>query len=126
MFVGFGDGSDHAAGVAYGYRVVGDVVHHYGAAANDYVGTDADTRHHLHSATYPYIVAHGDGVGILEALVAALGVDGVTGSVEAAVGGYEYVVAKGDLGGIEDDGVVVGKEVVAYLDVVAIDRKSVV
>lgn len=120
MLVGFGDGSDHAAGIAHGYGVVGDVVHHYGATANDYVGADGDTGHHLHTATYPYIVAHGDGVGILEALVAALGVDGVAGSVEAAVGGYEDVVAKGDLGGIEDDGVVVGKEVFAYLDVIAV------
>jgi hypothetical protein len=45
--------------------------------------------------------------------------DRMMGSVEPTIGANEHVVTKGDLAGIHKNTIIVGKEVIAYLDVEA-------
>ena len=116
-FVGFGDGADYAAGVACGEYARWDVMHHDAAAGDNRVVADGHTRHHAHIAAKPHIVAHGNGQGVLEPVVALLGIERVSGGVEGAVRGDEHMVAKGDARLVENDQIGVGKEVFAHLDV---------
>ena len=70
------------AGIADSHRVIGDVLHHDAAAADDHIAADGHARHHLHACADPDIVPHRDRVGILKPGVAALEVDGVTSQVK--------------------------------------------
>ena len=120
MFVGFGYGADRAAGITYSHYIVGDVFHHDRATANDYVRTNLHAWHYMYACANPYIIAHRDGVGVLQALIAALGINRMTCSVETTVGSDKHIIAKSDFGTIQNDGIVVGKEVLAYFDIIAI------
>ena len=115
------------AGIADSHRVIGDVLHHDAAAADDHIAADGHARHHLHACADPDIVPHRDRVGILKPGVAALEVDGVTSGVETAVRRNKDVIAEFHLSTIKDDQVVVGVEIFAQFDVVAIiapERRS--
>ena len=81
MFVGFGDGADGTARVAHGYYIIGDVFYHNRATANDYIRADLHPWHHMYACSYPHIIAHRDGVGILQTLIAALGINRVRPAV---------------------------------------------
>lgn len=81
LFVLIGDGTDDMAGIADSHRVIGDVLHHDAAAADNHIAADGHARHHLHACADPDIVPHCDKVGILKPGVAALEVDGVTSSL---------------------------------------------
>ena len=74
----------------------------------------------MYACSNPYIIAHSDGVGILQALIAAFGINRMTCGVEATVRSDKHIIAKSDFGTIENDGIVVGEEVLAYFDFVAI------
>lgn len=91
-----------------------------GAGAYDRVAANRDTWQHRDIAAKPYVVAHMDGFGPLDAGVASLDVDGMDGRVEAAVGTNKDVVAKGHLSLVEDGEVEVGKEMFAQLDVTTV------
>ena len=49
---------------------------------------------HLHPRSYPYVVAHSDGMNPLKPYVAALGIERVLGSVETATGADKHMVAE--------------------------------
>ena len=100
MFVGFGNGADWTAGIADCYHVIRDVFYHYGATANDYVRTNLHAWHYMYACANPYIIAHRDGVGILQTLIAALCINGVTCRIKTAVGSNKDIVAKSDFGTI--------------------------
>ena len=74
----------------------------------------------MYASTYPHIIAYCDGISILQSLVAPLKVDGMSCRVETAVRSNEHIITKPNLCCIEDDEVVVGIEVFAYLNVIAI------
>ena len=120
LAVGFGDGAYDAARVTAGDDVGRDVAHDHTAGCDDGIVADGHAGGDGHAAANPHVVADGDGPGIFEPLVATLHIDGVAGSIEAHVGGNEYVVADGDGGLVEHHAVEVGKEVFAYVDVVAV------
>ena len=98
----------------------GHVMRHHAACADDGPVADGHTRQDDHVAAYPHVVADADGVGILQACVAAGDVERMASSIDAYVRRNEYVVADGDVGSVEDDEVGVGKEVAADADVVAV------
>ena len=68
----------------------------------------------------PYVVSYSDWACIFESFVALGCFERVSGGVESAVGGDEYVVAEGYFCTIEDNEVEVGIEVFANFDVEAV------
>ena len=120
MFVGFGDGADWTAGIADCYHIIRDVFYHYGATANDYVRTYLHAWHYMYACANPYIIAHRDGVGVLQSLIAAVGINRVTSGVETTVGSNKHIIAKSDFGTVQNDGIMIGKEVLSYFDIIAI------
>ena len=120
MFVGFGDGADGTARVAHGYYIIGDVFYDHRATANDNIRTNLHAWHHMYTCSNPHIIAHCDGVGILQALIAAVGINRMTCCVKTAVGSDKHIIAKSDFGTIQNDGIVVGEEILTYFDIIAI------
>lgn len=114
------EGVEDAAGVAGGDDVGGDVAGDHAAGSDGGVVADGDTGEDGYVCADPHVVAHGDGSGVFESGVAEVYFEGMPGSVESAVGGYEYVVAECDRGFVKYDEVEVGKEVFTDMYVVAV------
>ena len=81
----------HAAGVAGGDGVGGDVAYDYAARAYHAVVADGDAGTYYHSAADPDVVADSDGLGPLGAGVAGLGVEWMAGREDAHVGAFMSV-----------------------------------
>ena len=94
------------------------------ACANNGVVANAYSRTHCDVSAKPYVVTHIDGKRPLLAGIAALGIYRVAWSVERAVGADEYMVAKGNLGLIEDYHVGIGKEILTYFNVESVVAKE--
>ena len=114
------DGAHNTARVAHRNYIRRNIFDHHRAATNHYIRANRNARHNLHPSTNPHIIANGDRVGVLQPPVSALGIDGVPGSVETAVGGNKNIVAELYLRTIQNHCVVVGKEVLANLDIIAV------
>lgn len=115
-----GDGPQHPAGAAHGHHPVRDVPVHHAARADHRVAADAHAGQHRHRRADPHIVAHRDGVGVLQAPVALPGVQGMARRGKDAVGRDEHIVAEHHLRAVQDDAVVVGIKILADLDVAAV------
>ena len=115
MPVCISDWTDYPAGIACCHGIVGNILYHDTAAADNYIGTDGDTRHHLDTSTYPHIVAHGDRIGILQSFVAPFRVNRVSCRMKSAVRSYKDIVAKRDLSRIKNYKIMVRIEVFSYL-----------
>ena len=111
-----GDWAQDATRVTHRHHIRRDILDHHRATTNHDIRANRYARHNLHSRTNPHIIAHGDGIGILQSLIAALGVDGVSRGVKTAVGGNEDIVAELHLRTVQDHRIVVGKEALANLD----------
>ena len=83
-------------------------------------GTWAQTWEDVDGGADPDVAADGDGIGVFQAGITSFAVDGMAGCVKAAIGCNEDIVTKGDGSAVQDDRVVVGEEIVTYVDIVAI------
>lgn len=111
---------DDAAGIADSDGVGRDVVRDYRACADGTVVTDSDARKDGHRTAYPAVVADGDRLRPLLTGVAFHGVGAVAGGVDRHIGTDESVVADGDRGFVENGAMEIGKETLAYADVLAV------
>ena len=105
---------------AYGDTVIGDVLDDNAAGADDNVAADGDAWEDVDGGADPDVAADGDGIGVFQAGITSFAVDGMAGCVKAAIGCNEDIVTKGDGSAVQDDRVVVGEEIVTYVDIVAI------
>ena len=108
------------AGIAHRNAVAGNVLDHNASAADDHIASDGDPGHNLNPRADPYIVANRNGIRIFHPPVPALKINGVPGCMEAAVRPNEHIVPKGHLGSIQNHQVVIGVEIFAQLDIVAV------
>lgn len=120
FFIFFCNWADHPAGIACGNHSGWNILCYDTAAANDDIAANGDTWQDLYSAAEPHIVADRDRTGIFQTLIAAFGVNRMSGGIKAAVWSNEHVVSKGHLCTIENDTVMVGKEVFTDFNVIAI------
>ena len=63
------------------------------------------------------MAAHPDWLGDLQTGISLLGIQRMTGGIETALGRNKHIVAKGDLPGIHKNAVIVGKKMVAHLNI---------
>ena len=112
--------TDDPTWIAHSHGIVGNILHHHAAATDNDIGADGDTWHYMYACTYPHIITNSDRTSILQPLVATLKVYGMSCCVETAVWPHEHIVSKPYLRSIQDNEVVVGIEVLAYLDIIAI------
>ena len=92
-----GDGAEHSAGIAYSKYSGGDVPC-YDASSADYGAVaDGDSPKDGCRASYPDVVADGDGATALVVGVALLGEEGVVWGVDADVRADEGASADVDL-----------------------------
>lgn len=108
------------ARVSDGDAIGGDIFDDDASAADDGIVADRHARHDLRAAADPNVVSDCDGGGGFEPPIAQLRVDGVLRGIESANRTDEDVVAEGDGRAVENDGVVIGKEVVSDADIVAV------
>ena len=90
------------------------------AGTDGYIAPNSYTRAYRNIAAYPYIVAHMDGLGIFQPLVALFHVEWMTGCIERTARSDEDIIAKGNLRLVEDDTIGIGEEMIADLYVIAI------
>lgn len=114
--------ADYAAGISGCNNSRRDVLRDNASSADNGIVADGYAREYAYAAAYPYVVSNSDGVGIFQSLVTQFGIEGMACSVEAAVGAYKYVVAKGYGSCVENDTVEVGKKVMPYFNVVAMSQ----
>ena len=79
-----------------------------------------NSGHHLNARTDPHIIAHGNRIGIFQALISTLRINRVSCRVETAVGRDKYIIAKRHFSSVKNNRVVIGKEVLADLDIVTV------
>ncbi len=111
---------DDFARISNSNRIIRNIFDDYAAGANDHIAAYCHTRQYMDAATDPDIIANSDRIGVFKPGISSIRVNGVSGSVKAAVGSYEHVIAEYDFARIEYDSVVIGKKVIADLDVIAI------
>ena len=102
------------------WGIIRNIPGHDAACPYDHIAAYGHAWQHMDSAAEPDIVAHNDGMSVFQAGISPFCVNGVARSVESAVGGDEHVVPEYDFCRIEYHGVVIGEEVVADFDVVAV------
>ena len=61
LLVLFGDGAQNTAGIAHCHHVIGDIVSHHAAGADNNVAANGHTGHYHAVAAEPNVVSHGDG-----------------------------------------------------------------
>lgn len=93
---------------------------HHGACADCAVVADCHARQDSHRTAYPAVVADGHRLCPLFTRIALHGVGAVAGGVDRHVGADESVVADGDRGFVENGAMEIGKETLAYADVLAV------
>lgn len=120
FFIIFRDWADHFAGIADCHRVARDVFDDHAPSADHNITADRDSGHHLNSATNPHIVPDRDRVGILKSLISALRIDRMTCRVESAVRRNEYIVPKRHFCTVQNDQIVVGKEILTDLNMIPV------
>ncbi len=108
------------ARVPDGDAIGGDIFDDDASAADDGIVADGHARHDLRAAADPHVISDGDWGGGFAPPIAQLRVDGVLSGIESAIRTDEDVVAEGDGRAIENDGVVIGKEVVSEADIIAV------
>ena len=111
---------DDAAGIADGDGVGRDVVRDHRACSDGAVVADSDARKDSHRTAYPAVVADGDRLCPLLTGVALRGIGAVAGGVDRHIGTDESVVADGYGGFVENGAMEIGKETLAYADVLAV------
>lgn len=74
--------------------MVGDVPDHHAAGADDHIAADGHAGADLHAGADPHIIAHMDGPGVLQALVAPRRVDGVARGVMLAISAIAAFLAR--------------------------------
>jgi len=109
-----------AAGHTHGDHIVGNGFCHDAARADYGIVPDRDARKHGGACTNPHVVAYFDRFCDFKARLALLGVDGVFGGGEAAIGGDEYVVAESHLRSVRYDEIVIGIKIIAYGNVIPV------
>ena len=114
----FCDRAANPAGVAKGDDAVGDIMVDEAACADHDVATDRDTRQDDAIAAKPNITANVNRKRGLEVLISQRGVQRVQRGVKRAVRADEHIVPKHDFSGIDENTVVVQKEILANFDIV--------
>ena len=116
---------NYLARIADRHYVRWDILGYDGSGTDGYVITDGDSRKNSDTATDPYVVADGDRLRPLVAGVPFDRVSAVTGCIDTYIRPDEAVITDGDLCFVKNGEVEVGKETLAYADllaVVAIER----
>lgn len=90
------------------------------AAADHDITAYGNSGHHLNARTDPHIIAHGNRIGIFQALISTLRIYRVSCRVETAVGRDKYIIAKRHFSSVKNNRVVISKEVLADLDIVTV------
>lgn len=86
--------SDYATRIAHGQRMGRNVFGYYTASSYYATITYRHTRQHTDVGPNPHIVAHSDGVGILQPPVSQFDIERMTRSIKPAVWSNEDVVSK--------------------------------
>jgi len=111
--------ANNTAGITAGQNIVGNIVTHNAAAANDNIAANGHAGHNYASAADPYVVTDCNGFGIFVKLVAERWMKRVVGGVEATLRADKYIIAEGYFAGIEKNTVVISVEIVAGFNVSA-------
>ena len=98
----------------------GDVPGDHAARADHRTVADGDPGQHRHVSAQPHVVPHGDGGGALLARGALGRVQGMDGSIKAAIGPHQYPLPEGDRGAIQNHQVIVGEKALSHEDIFSI------
>ena len=120
VFVRFGDFPQNSAWHAHGHRVFGNVPGNYAARADYGIISDGNAREHGRTRADPHVVPNGDGLRYFQPRFALFGVRGMFRRGKTAVGRDKHVVAESNARAVRDNEVMVGIELVAYGDIVAV------
>lgn len=104
---------DNAGRIPDGHAVRGDIARYYRACADDHVVADGDPRQDCDAAADPHIIADGHRERPLIPRVALLGVERMTGRVDADVRPDESVVTEGYVRFIENREIEICEEILA-------------
>ena len=116
----FRDLANHVAGIAEGEHIVRDVFRDDGACADHDVVTDRHSRHDTDISTDPDIVPDRDIDPVLISGVPCLRMKRVSCGAEHDIRSAHDIVPDGDLAHVQNDKVVVSKEILPDRDVVSI------
>lgn len=112
-----GDCAANTTGVSKGDNAVGDIVIDETARADDDIATDDHPGKDDTVSAKPNVASDADGKRDLEILIPKSGVQWVQRGVKRAVRADEHVISEHDLARINQNAVVVHKEVLADLDI---------
>ena len=118
--VGFGDLTDHAAGISGGNGPFRDAAVDYTACPDDGVGANRDTGKDHGIGTDPDVVADGDVEAVFIECIAGRGMDGMPGGIDAYIRCELAVVADPDHAGVDNSAVVIGEKVFPDFDAVPV------
>lgn len=116
--------TDDAGGIADGEGVGGDIFGDYGTGADHYVVAYRYSGAYRYRPSNPYTIADSYRLSPLNYLIACLGIQRVTGSVNTYVRTDEDVVTKPHLRLVKDCEVEVGEEPFADEDVASVVAKE--
>ena len=109
----------HLTWITDGNGIRGDVFHHDGTGSNRHIVTNPHARQDGHAATYPHIVANGNGPCSFPATVSLNRIDVVTCRIDTDVRTDEAVVADSYGCFIQYGEVEIGNELLAYTNLLA-------
>ena len=108
------------ARIADRHYVRWDILGYDRPGTDGYVVADGDSRKNSDAAADPYVIADGDRLRPLVAGVPFDWVSAMAGCIDAYVRADEAVISDGDLCLVENSEVEIGKETLAYADLLAV------
>ena len=112
--------AEDAAGVTGGDAVGRDVMDNDTSRPDDRIVTDCDAGKDLDSCAEPNIAADRNRLVESQPLIPLVGINRVTGGMEAAGWTDKDMIPENHLASVEDDRPVIGKKVFSDLDIIAV------
>ncbi len=116
----FFKGAHWAAWIADSERVGRYVMSNHRPCTDDTSIPDGHPRHDANVAPNPNVVAHDNGFGKFQTLIALRNIEWMGRRVKTTVGTNKHMITKNDPGGIQNHEVAVGKEILSHMHVIAI------
>lgn len=99
--------------------MIGDIMRHDAARADDDIAADRHARQYAAVSAEPNVAPDRDEEGIFIEPISLFAVDGMVRSIKAAARTDEHIVTEGDLAGVKEHAVVIDEQIVAGFDVIA-------
>ena len=120
LFVFISDFSYHMAWITYGYTVARNILYNNTASTNDNIISNSDSRHHLNTCTNPDIISHRNRISKFKSLISTFCINWMSRSIKTTVRCDKDIISKSYWSTINNDSIMIRKEVFSYFDVVTI------